>query len=98
MHTAYLVNIISRLPDSPGIYKYYDKEKNLIYIGKAKSLKKRVSSYFNKQQYENRKTAVMVSKIADIQFTLSGAPSTQVDTYASSFVNVNLGVSYKFGN
>ena len=70
MHTAYLVNLISRLPDSPGIYKYYDKEKNLIYIGKAKSLKKRVSSYFNKQQYENRKTAVMVSKIADIQFTL----------------------------
>ncbi len=70
MHTAHLVNIISRLPDTPGIYKYYDKEKNLIYIGKAKSLKKRVSSYFNKQQYENRKTAVMVSKIADIQFTL----------------------------
>ena len=65
-----LKEIISSLPDSPGIYKYYDATGVLMYIGKAKSLKKRVSSYFNKIHYENRKTAVMVSKIADIQFTL----------------------------
>jgi excinuclease ABC subunit C len=65
-----LKEIISSLPDSPGIYKYYDATGVLMYIGKAKSLKKRVSSYFNKTHYENRKTAVMVSKIVDIQFTL----------------------------
>ncbi|MES2691243.1 MAG: excinuclease ABC subunit UvrC [Bacteroidota bacterium] len=70
MHTPYLKNLISSLPDTPGIYKYYDKDGNLIYIGKAKKLKKRVSSYFTKTHYENRKTAVMVSRIVDIQFTL----------------------------
>ncbi len=70
MSQSHLKQIISSLPDSPGIYKYYDKSENLIYIGKAKNLKKRVSSYFNKNHYENRKTAVMVSKIEDIQFTL----------------------------
>ena len=62
--------IISSLPESPGIYKYFDKTGTLIYIGKAKNLKKRVSSYFSKNHYENRKTAVMVSKIEDIHFTL----------------------------
>lgn len=66
----HLKDIISSLPETPGIYKYFDKEGNLIYIGKAKSLKKRVSSYFNKNHYENRKTAVMVGRIANIQFTL----------------------------
>ncbi|MFY8021088.1 MAG: excinuclease ABC subunit UvrC [Bacteroidia bacterium] len=70
MSKSHLKEIISSLPESPGIYKYFDKEGTLIYIGKAKSLKKRVSSYFNKNHYENRKTAVMVSKIEDIQFTL----------------------------
>lgn len=70
MHTPHLKTIIASLPDSPGIYKYYDKDGTLIYIGKAKSLKKRVSSYFNKNQHENRKTAIMVSRIVDLQFTL----------------------------
>ncbi|MES2379406.1 MAG: excinuclease ABC subunit UvrC [Bacteroidota bacterium] len=70
MHTPHLKDIISSLPETPGIYKYFDKEGNLIYIGKAKSLKKRVSSYFNKNHYENRKTAVMVGRIVDIHFTL----------------------------
>jgi excinuclease ABC subunit C len=65
-----LKKIISILPDSPGVYKYYSTEGELIYIGKAKSLKKRVSSYFNKNQYENKKTAVLVSRIDDIQYTV----------------------------
>lgn len=69
MHTAHLVNIVASLPDSPGVYKYYDKEGNLLYIGKAKNLKKRVSSYFNKS-HDSRRLEVMVSKISDIQFTL----------------------------
>jgi excinuclease ABC subunit C len=70
MHTPLLKEIISSLPETPGIYKYFDKDETLIYIGKAKSLKKRVSSYFNKNHYENRKTAIMVSRICNIEFTL----------------------------
>src|SRR5947209_3443015 len=62
-------NQIASLPESPGIYKYADAEGNLIYIGKAKNIKKRVASYFSKW-HDNRKTAVMVSRINDIQFTL----------------------------
>jgi excinuclease ABC subunit C len=70
MSQSQIKQIISSLPESPGIYKYFDKTGTLIYIGKAKNLKKRVSSYFSKNHYENRKTAVMVSKIEDIHFTL----------------------------
>src|SRR4249920_542069 len=62
---------VSNLPDSPGVYRYYSEEGTLIYVGKAKSLKKRVSSYFNKQSQYNRKTEKLVSEIAKIEFTLA---------------------------
>ncbi len=71
-----LKSIISKLPEKPGIYKYFDDAGIVIYIGKAKNLKKRVSSYFNKQIYENRKTEVLVSKIRSIDFTVV---STEID-------------------
>lgn len=58
------------LPDAPGVYKYFDKEGKILYIGKAKSLKKRVSSYFNKKQHENGKTRILVSKIWDVNITV----------------------------
>ena len=58
------------LPDAPGVYKYFDKEGKILYIGKAKSLKKRVSSYFNKKQHENGKTSILVSKIWDVNITV----------------------------
>lgn len=58
------------LPDEPGVYKYFNQAGDIIYIGKAKSLKKRVNSYFNKQQFENRKTKVLVSKIFDLNVTV----------------------------
>jgi excinuclease ABC subunit C len=64
----HIAQILQRLPDKPGVYRYYDSENNLIYVGKAKSLKKRVSSYFNKNTYENGKTRLLVKKIADIRF------------------------------
>lgn len=57
---------IKTLPNSPGVYQYYDKQDQLLYIGKAIDLKKRVSSYFNKTQ-ENGKTRVLVSKIRSIK-------------------------------
>lgn len=55
------------IPDSPGIYQYFDKNETIIYIGKAKNLKKRVSSYFNKN-IEHGKTRVLVKKIVDIKY------------------------------
>ena len=65
----YTPDQVNQLPDQPGVYKYYDRERKLIYVGKAKSLKKRVSSYFNKQK-TNRKTTKMVSEIRTIEFTI----------------------------
>ena len=58
--------ILSTIPNKPGVYRYFDKDGELIYVGKAKNLKRRVSSYFNKEQ--TGKTRVLVSKIADIKF------------------------------
>lgn len=62
---------VASLPDDPGIYRFYDREDVLIYVGKAKSLKKRVSSYFTKQSQYNRKTEKLVSEIRKIEFTLA---------------------------
>ena len=63
----YLKGIISNLPESPGIYQYLNTEGTIIYVGKAKNLKRRVSSYFNRE-HEPGKTRVLVSKIADIRY------------------------------
>ncbi len=57
---------IQTLPDNPGVYQYYDKEGKILYVGKAKNLKKRVSSYFNKV-HDNARTNVLVRKIATIK-------------------------------
>jgi len=59
--------LLKSLPDKPGVYQYYDLEGKILYIGKAKSLKKRVTSYFTKDRFENGKTRVLVSKIMDIK-------------------------------
>ena len=61
---------IALFPHSPGVYRYYDAEGNVIYVGKAKDLHKRVSQYFVPAERLTRKTAVMVSKIADAQYTV----------------------------
>ena len=61
---------IKLFPHSPGVYRYYDAEGNVIYVGKAKDLHKRVAQYFVSPDRLTRKTAVMVSKIADAQYTV----------------------------
>ena len=66
---AYLKGIVLNLPEKPGSYQYYDDEGTIIYVGKAKNLKRRVSSYFNKEQ-QSRKTAMLVSKIRNITYTV----------------------------
>ena len=60
----YLKSIVRRLPDKPGSYQFYDEEKTIIYVGKAKNLKNRVSSYFH-TEVDRFKTKVLVSKIFD---------------------------------
>ena len=57
---------IKSLPSTPGVYQYYDREKNILYVGKAKNLKKRVASYFTKN-HENAKTRILAKKIASIK-------------------------------
>jgi excinuclease ABC subunit C len=58
---------LKTLPDKPGVYQYFDKNGTILYVGKAKNLKKRVSSYF-KKNHEHTKTYILVKKIADIQY------------------------------
>lgn len=65
----YLRSIVSNLPDSPGCYQYLNESGTIIYVGKAKNLKRRVSSYFNKEQ-QSLKTKLLVSKIADIRYII----------------------------
>jgi excinuclease ABC subunit C len=62
-----LRNIVTNLPDEPGIYQFFDKAGSIIYIGKAKRLKRRVASYFNKN-HDNRKTILLVRNISDIKY------------------------------
>lgn len=66
---AYLKSIVARLPEKPGSYQFYDDEHTIIYVGKAKSLKARVSSYFH-TEVDRFKTKVLVSKIHDISYTV----------------------------
>ena len=66
---ANLKDCVSNMPDKPGSYQFYDKEHTIIYVGKAKSLKNRVSSYFHKE-VDRYKTKVLVSKIWDISYTV----------------------------
>lgn len=67
LHTEKLEPLLKTMPDKPGVYQFFDEHDKIIYVGKAKSLKKRVLSYFNKDSSLSGKTSVMVRKIADIR-------------------------------
>ena len=73
---------ISLLPHSPGVYRYYDSEGTVIYVGKAKDLNKRVAQYFTDPSRLTAKTRVLVSKIADVQYSV-------VDTEADALLLEN---------
>ena len=66
--------ILSGIPESPGVYRYYDAQGKILYVGKAVNLKRRVSSYFHKN-HESARLRLLVSKIADIQYTLVATES-----------------------
>lgn len=67
IHHLNTSTLIQTLPDQPGVYQFYDQNGVIIYIGKAKNLRKRVSSYFNKKRFESYKIKVLVDRIADIK-------------------------------
>ncbi len=69
---------LKNIPHKPGVYQYWDADNELIYIGKAKDLRNRVTSYFNKDQNINAKTKVLVSKIRNITFTIV---DTEIDAW-----------------
>ena len=65
----FLRNIVANLPECPGCYQYLDETGTIIYVGKAKNLKRRVYSYFSKE-HQSKKTAILVSKIRDIKYVV----------------------------
>lgn len=69
----HIKDILALLPESPGVYQYFDKEGTIIYVGKAKNLKRRASSYFNKQHDDAPKTRVLVRNIVDIKYIVVGS-------------------------
>ncbi|MEQ9188036.1 MAG: excinuclease ABC subunit UvrC [Cryomorphaceae bacterium] len=66
-HSDELKEKVSNLPHKPGVYQYFDAEGKIIYVGKAKDLRKRVASYFNRDRYESGKTRLLVRKIRDVE-------------------------------
>ena len=67
--TDYMKGIVLNLPETPGCYQYLDDSGTIIYVGKAKNLKRRVSAYFNKEQ-QSDKTRLLVTKIRDIRYVV----------------------------
>jgi len=72
---SHLKSLIKSLPEYPGVYQFYDRESKIIYIGKAKNLSKRVSSYFNKKTYDSYKVKILVDKIDDIKHIVVNSES-----------------------
>ena len=68
-YREHIKGIVNNLPETPGCYQYLDDTGKVIYVGKAKNLKRRVSSYFNKDQI-SAKTRILVSKIRDIKYVV----------------------------
>jgi len=74
-HNSDISALIHSLPDQPGVYQFYDKSGTILYIGKAKNLKKRVSSYFSRSKYESFKSKVLVDRIDDLKYIVVDSES-----------------------
>ena len=74
-HNSDISDLIRSLPDQPGVYQFYDKNGTILYIGKAKNLKKRVSSYFSRNKFESFKVKVLVDRITDLKFIVVDSES-----------------------
>jgi len=74
-HNSDISALIHSLPEQPGVYQFYDKNGTIIYIGKAKNLKKRVSSYFSRNKFESFKIKVLVDRIADLKYIVVDSES-----------------------
>jgi len=74
-HNSDISALIHSLPDQPGVYQFYDKNGALLYIGKAKNLKKRVSSYFSRSKFDSFKIKVLVDRIVDLKFIVVDSES-----------------------
>ena len=98
--SPHIEGIIKNLPESPGVYQYLNSDGTIIYVGKAKNLKRRVNSYFNKE-HESFKTRMLVSNIADLHYIVvqseqdaflleNMARATPVSASAKSLTRVSL--------
>ena len=74
-HDSDIFALIHSLPEQPGVYQFYDKSGTILYIGKAKNLKKRVSSYFSRNKFESFKIKVLVDRIADLKYIVVDSES-----------------------
>ena len=86
-------NKLALLPDTPGVYQYFDKTGKIIYVGKAKNLKRRVSSYFNKV-HDSPKTNILVKNIYDLQYIVV---KTKEDVYVFKTAlskHISLGITF----
>jgi excinuclease ABC subunit C len=70
-----ILDLIHALPEQPGVYQFYDKNGTILYIGKAKNLKKRVSSYFSRKKFDSFKVKVLVDRIKDLKFIVVDSES-----------------------
>ena len=75
MQESDISGLIHALPEQPGVYQFYDKNGSILYIGKAKNLKKRVSSYFSRKKFESFKVKVLVDRIKDLKFIVVDSES-----------------------
>lgn len=69
------ISFLSSLPDLPGVYQFFDSTGKIIYIGKAKNLRKRVSSYFNRSHYDSAKVRALVSRVVDVKYIVVNSES-----------------------
>ncbi|MEA3479413.1 MAG: excinuclease ABC subunit UvrC [Bacteroidota bacterium] len=74
-HNSDISALVHSLPEQPGVYQFYDKNGTILYIGKAKNIKKRVSSYFSRNKFDSFKIKVLVNRIADLKFIVVGSES-----------------------